>query len=98
MNRCIALFTLTLSLHLFWTSMPQARTLLAGPSDFRDSLAILVPGDTLFLQPGDYSLSLRLTDLSGTASAPNNDRWSTGPDKAHVPGKCLLQYNFDHPL
>ena len=43
------------------------RTLEAGPSDYRDVLDTLMPGDTLRLQPGDYArgLPIRVSGSDG---------------------------------
>ena len=43
---------------------------LAGPSDFRDYLPSLQAGDTLYLIPGMYSLSLRIENIQGTSEQP----------------------------
>lgn len=43
---------------------------MGNPTNFRDFIAILQPGDSLFLLPGNYSLSLRLTGVQGTSDLP----------------------------
>ena len=48
----------------------SATVYLGNPSDFRDKIALLAAGDTLYLVPGNYSLSLRLTSIVGSVAAP----------------------------
>lgn len=42
----------------------------ASPDDYADKLALLKPGDTLQLAPGEYRLGLRLHAMAGTRTAP----------------------------
>lgn len=47
-----------------------ARTVHAGPDDYRAQVATLQPGDELVLRPGLYRQNLRLAGLHGTKAAP----------------------------
>lgn len=47
-----------------------AKTLDAGPADYRARLAVLAPGDTLRLAPGDYVQGLPIHRLNGRPGAP----------------------------
>jgi len=44
----------------------RAETFDADPSNYRDVLATLAPGDTMLLQPGDYTSGLPIQDVQGT--------------------------------
>jgi hypothetical protein len=51
-------------------SVAQARTIDAGPDDYRARLPRLAPGDTLRLAPGNYLRGLPIHRLNGRAGAP----------------------------
>jgi len=48
----------------------EGRKLHAGADDYRAALAVLRPGDTLLLRPGEYRQGLPLHGLQGTSAAP----------------------------
>ncbi len=64
---------------LLWANTARAADINADPSNYRDLLGTLVPGDRLVLAPGTYTQGLPITGLNGTNAA-----WITivGPSAA----------------
>jgi hypothetical protein len=53
-----------------FTGQAWARVHVAGPSDYRQQLEALEPGDTLALNPGIYRQGLPVHNIRGTAEQP----------------------------
>jgi hypothetical protein len=67
---CPARLALGCALVLAAAAGAEAAVINANPSNYRDVLANLAPGDTLMLASGTYTQGLPVDDLSGTASLP----------------------------
>ncbi len=63
---------LVLSVILFVSNVTHANAAIvpADPSNYRNLIPTLQPGDTLELAAGDYPDGLPVTDLEGTATDP----------------------------
>jgi hypothetical protein len=48
----------------------EANLIIATPSNYTSFLSGLLPGDTLYLTPGNYLNQLDLNNLNGTADLP----------------------------
>lgn len=55
---------------LFCQGRAGATLIIADPSNYISFISGLMPGDTLFLQPGNYTDFLQLNSLNGTAALP----------------------------
>ena len=55
-----------LSALFFLQSVAAAATYVATPSNYRSLVSLLLPGDTLVLEPGRYGRGLSLHNLNGT--------------------------------
>lgn len=77
----------------------RAADLFGDPSDFRDQLALLQPGDRLILMPGTYEGCLSIDGLYGTAAAPIVITGpESGPTARFVPTGCMNPAPFASTL
>ena len=67
---CRTRLALACAFALAASAAAQAEVINANPSNYRDALANLGPGDTLMLAAGTYTQGLPVDDLSGTSSQP----------------------------
>lgn len=87
---CFPAFLLVLA---FLSPLPaRAAEIAAGPSDYREKVRSLQPGDVLSLEPGTYSSLLSIDGLNGTPDAWITIRGPAGENSSAVftadPGPC----------